>query len=1369
MLVRIRGGKSGVIEYLEDGIKNGRDFTRDELDNRICIDGNIRLTDTIINGISEKGKDNYYHITLAFKEKDLENRTIKDVYDDFKDKTLNAYDDSEYNIYAEIHQPKIKSYKDKKTGETIERLPHVHIVIPKKNLLTGKEFNPFGKFTVDEDLHLSIQESCNYKFDLISPYDSPREMISKASLISRYKGDNFKGANFELKSLILDDIHKHDIKTWDDFKEVLKNYGEVSETKTNSSHYLSIKRPNEKKNIRLKESCFSSKYIETRLYRDTRPSEKEVDKKVEEWVNRKSYEVKYVVKDSKVNRDHYYSLSENDKDEYLVNKRKNYHKKYNLEKPKKVISKIPFRAIKKYNDIKVNVPSFRSSLNNKLNKAEVSKNNERAERNDIRARRWPPNNQYDSTRTQFREIKTFAERTNSLSRLSKRDVVYGITGERDRITGVLSNNELQNVDNQREHQYQDVRWSGNWDGGRGGIKSVVTQIAEDEFQQSEINKDLDAYKEIRQNLKPEFLIENLARFNIEAKDYKSFTVKDGSYRIAVGKRNMNVSDFLTKHVGLTWDESKNILKDSYLKQLSFETEKEEENCIIFKPVMKYAGDYTMQDSIKVFNYLIRKEALEMSSADQLNKLRSLITLNEDNEILPKYKTVSFKDAYEQEKKAREVLKNSTLQEFKFSDLVAVKNEKKKQVDYKLNDGKTVFSDKGDRIKFTDKQPSNAAVLSGIKMAAEKFGSVKLNGTKEFKESVLREAAQNNVKVIFEPKSLNDQFMAMKEDFANKNENEIAQKLEPTTNLNDKTDLTTKSIEELKANSLSHLEKIQSIRSTPDYHNNVELKFTAKNEYDQLKDNITQLSKLTSENPFDENQSPESKILHGEFKNAQNAQQQESNKHQAVQVEQNREAQLDLPQSAISLDVVEAKQVKESQQAEHTDNSSQDMDKHSNRDKGFVTNFGSAPYKHNKENNNSFFVDLINKDGDKKTVWGVGLRSAISDNNVEKGDYVELENIGYTPVEIQEKIKDEQGKVIGSRPVTVERNEWNISVHPTEKLDDNQLVKIECENKLDTINELRSLPDYHSSSELKLKAKETYTELRNSVASLVKISDENPFREDQTILHNEFAASKESYEQSKQVEQNKETQVDFAKQVKEFQQVEQIDNSSQDMDERDMYADYEQYSQSEVSTAKAPIEEPKAAVETNSNSEIDSTASESNMPVDQYPKIVVEKINEIKDLYNEWQNDKRFTKRVNMATAQAGKLAHNFKALGINTNPFEGMERVADGFKKGLSEAEKPELKDSQVKIGYQIKGDGLQITHNDKPLQSSGVSDEFIEKLRDQDKFLNNFSKEQIKGGTLQLGELKLDALPKELHVEKNGDAVKQEEQAVVAKKGMSM
>lgn len=1081
MLVRITKASSGVIEYLENGIKNGREFTRDELDNRICIDGNIRLTDTIINGISQKDKDNYYHITLSFREKDLDNRTIRDVYDDFKSKTLNAYDDSEYNIYAEIHQPKIKSYKDKKTGETIERLPHVHIVVPKKNLLTGKDLNPFGKFTVDEKLHLAIQESCNYKFNLSSPFDTPREMASKADLISRYKGDNFKGTNFEIKSSILDDIHNHDIKTWDDFKEILKNYGEVSETKTNSSHYLAIKRPSQKKNIRLKESCFSLKYIETRLYRDTRPSEKEVDKKVEEWVNRKSYEVKYVVKDSKINREKYYSLSENDKDEYLINIRKNYHKKYNLEKPKKVISKIPFKAIKTYNDIKINVPSFRSGFNNKLKIAEVRKNNERTEKNDIRARRWPSNNQYDSTRTQFREIKTFTERTNSLPRLSERNVVYGITGERNGVTGVLSNNELQNVDNQREHQYQDVRWSGNWNGGRGGIKSVVTQIDEDEFQQSEINKDLKAYKEIRQNLKPEFLIENLARFNIEAKDYKSFTVKDGSYRIAVGKRNMNVSDFLTKHVGLTWDESKIILKDSYQKQLSIETEKEEENCIIFKPAMKYADDYTMQDSIKVFNYLLRKETLKMPSADQLKKLKSLLPLNEDNEILPKYEAVSFKEAYEQEKKAREVLKYSTLQEFTFSDLVAVKNEKKKQVDYKLNDGKTVFSDKGNRIKFTDKQPSSAAVLSGIKMASEKFGSVKLNGTKEFKESVLREAAQHNVKVIFEPKSLNDQFIAMKAEVSNKNENEIAQKLEPTTNLNDKTDLTTKSVDELKANSLSHLEKIQGIRSTPDYHNNVDLKFEAKNEYDQLKENITQLSKLTSENPFDENQSPESKILHGEFKNAQNAQQQESNKQQEVQVE----------------------------------------------------------------------------------------------------------------------------------PV--------------------------------------------------------------------------------------------------QVEVNKETHFN------------------------------------------------------------EGMASESEIKEYQYPNPIVEKINEIKDLYNEWQNDKRFTKHVNEATAQAGKLAHNFKALGINANPFEGMERVEDGFKKGLSEAEKPELKNNQVKIGYQVKGDGLQITHNDKPLQSSGVSDEFIEKLRDQDKFLNNFTKEEIKGGTLNVGELKLDALPEELHVEKNGDAIKQEEQAAIAKKGMSM
>ncbi|TLS73438.1 LPD7 domain-containing protein [Photobacterium damselae] len=767
MLARISAGKAGIIEYLENGIKNGRDFTRDELDHRICIDGNIKLTDTIINAISQKDRDNYYHITLSFKEKDIDNKTIEEVYNSYKEKLLNAYDDGEYNIYAEIHQPKIKSYKDKKTGETIERLPHVHIVIPKKNLLTGNDFNPFGEYRKFEHLHDSIQESCNYKFNLDSPYDSPREMVSKADLISRYKGDNFKGTNFELKSSILDDIHNQDINKWDDFKKVLKNYGEVSETKTNRNHYLSVKLPNAKKNIRLKESCFTQKYIETRLYRDTRPSEREVDKKLGEWINRKSYEVKYVVKDKK-NRETYYALSEDKKDEYLRDKINWYNNKYLPRQSKKATVKIPYKMVKQFSDIKTNVSSFKSNLANKENQYERSNARAESRTKHIRKRRWPTNKQPNIERAEFRQIKAFTEKTNSVSRLPKCYVVHGSSGWSNGITSLLSNNELQNVDVKREHQYNALRWIGDRDGERGGLnKSVVSQISDNERQHDLINQELAVFSDIRKNLIPDYLFDNLKKFNIEKESYHCFKSKDGSYRITVGNRNLNVSDFLTKHVHLNWEDARELLLDSYQNQIQKRLDEKEENCIIFKSSKTVKSTYSVYDSIKIFNYLKNQEIYEASNMLALDKLKSL-RKEENNEIEPKYKALSFSDIF----KHQQELQRQVHTPFKLNDLVASPNAKKGVVDYKNKDtGITEFSDKGDKIQFS-RQPSESAVLSGLKMAAEKFGTIKLKGTPEFKESVLEQAAKNDIKVVFEPESLQKQFVELKAQL--KDSNEISQ-------------------------------------------------------------------------------------------------------------------------------------------------------------------------------------------------------------------------------------------------------------------------------------------------------------------------------------------------------------------------------------------------------------------------------------------------------------------------------------------------------------------------------------------------------------------------------------------------------------------
>lgn len=144
MLIRVKGGSEGIAEYLSNGQKQDRELTRDELDERVILDGDLELTDNIIKNMDKDG-ERYLHITLAFKEDDLSRETMQDITRDFKQFAFgDAYESDEYNFYAEAHLPKVKSYVNRQTGDLVERKPHIHIVIPEINLLSGKNLNPFG-------------------------------------------------------------------------------------------------------------------------------------------------------------------------------------------------------------------------------------------------------------------------------------------------------------------------------------------------------------------------------------------------------------------------------------------------------------------------------------------------------------------------------------------------------------------------------------------------------------------------------------------------------------------------------------------------------------------------------------------------------------------------------------------------------------------------------------------------------------------------------------------------------------------------------------------------------------------------------------------------------------------------------------------------------------------------------------------------------------------------------------------------------------------------------------------------------------------------------------------------------------------------
>ena len=98
--------------------------------------------------------------------------------------------------------------------------------------------------------------------------------------------------------------------------------------------------------------------------------------------------------------------------------------------------------------------------------------------------------------------------------------------------------------------------------------------------------------------------------------------------------------------------------------------------------------------------------------------------------------------------------------------------------------------------------------------------------------------------------------------------------------------------------------------------------------------------------------------------------------------------------------------------------------------GVVMDHGEAPYKNERDAKPSYFVKLLTKAGEQ-TVWGVDLKRAAGEGNVQTGDAVRLSYLGRTAVQVQEPVKNADGKVVKDREgrvqyqtVDTHRNAWN---------------------------------------------------------------------------------------------------------------------------------------------------------------------------------------------------------------------------------------------------------------------------------------------------------------------------------------------------------
>jgi len=543
MLIRVSGADSGIEDYLENGQKQGRDNSRDELDERIILDGDLDSIRAINESIGNHG-EKYLHITLAFKEDELSRETLEAITQDFKAFAFSAYGPDEYGFYAEAHVPRIKSYINSQNGGFVERKPHIHIVIPEKNLLSGTNLNPFGRVEQQTKFIDAFQELTNAKYGLASPKDNRRTGFNPESeMVSRYKGDDFIGREVftghhkELKTKILADILKRDIGNQDDLMALLSEYRSVRvRNEGRSNEYFNIKPDPAGKGINLKEYVFTPAFLELSAEQKrqelskvasaqyetvgpTRPTPAEYQAILKDWHARRAKEIKYLNSGNRKQYAEYKSASPEEKAAFLVERENRFYAKHRKVDDDLENRTDPAGALER---IRENLGTVDRHIKSA---SRTAGDLDRASGNLARRRVG-------------RALRAVVERL-------ARDQGRAVEG-RETTDELSGKREADNVTGQLAHDHREER--------------ATARSAE-----------LSEFQEIRRHLDADRLLKALSHsYGVIPEKYPVSKGKDGGDRIQAGTRNLNVSDFLTKELNLPWAEAAKILRETYRKQMGRE-------------------------------------------------------------------------------------------------------------------------------------------------------------------------------------------------------------------------------------------------------------------------------------------------------------------------------------------------------------------------------------------------------------------------------------------------------------------------------------------------------------------------------------------------------------------------------------------------------------------------------------------------------------------------------------------------------------------------------------------------------------------------------------------------------------------------------
>jgi hypothetical protein len=534
MIIEVSSGKSGLANYLEHGKKQGRDFHRDEIDQRVPLYGDLKYWAAEVENLDATGNQ-YDHFTLSFSEDYIPDEMLQKAVEEFREHLFAAWPESErYRIpfYAEAHRPKIQTYTNSQTGEIFERKTHIHIGVGRHDLLTGKHVQLtgyLGQEANDNFKYLdAFQEAFNARHGLSSPKLSPRITPENAiDILARYTGQvpnalgTFNERKADIETKIQRAVIDQGVTNWKDFEKLLKQFGEVSKVRAGrANESFAIKPGGSTKRMRLEGVFFQREFIE-------RPTAEKVTivqarardafveqmaprlepahlaSTLDEWHQIKSREIR-----------HLHTGSDFYKNEYLpADAKKRMQILDELERKSDGIQSLADRPKRQV------APS-----RNRLQKLPV------------------------------RDLDAVQRRSEMLLRGDDDLDVRTAPGQEQASVGV--------------RQADGRSGRGRATGPLKQPNNVLSRLQDELRERYEQAQSKEKFAEIRKHIDGEQLLAKLSHSHgLRTGIYSVKKAADGSARIVCGKEAVTPNDFLTKHMGLTWREAAPILREVYELQI----------------------------------------------------------------------------------------------------------------------------------------------------------------------------------------------------------------------------------------------------------------------------------------------------------------------------------------------------------------------------------------------------------------------------------------------------------------------------------------------------------------------------------------------------------------------------------------------------------------------------------------------------------------------------------------------------------------------------------------------------------------------------------------------------------------------------------